>query len=294
MSKKLQTVRKSLSVVLAPAVYSLGRALNKPDLAASSIKYDEYYLRGYLELLRMNNRSSEVVTPIVAAALLCASVRNDGGKLIKDLVSGSHSQLVQDIVCVLVCEQKREGYFVEVGVGDGETLSNTLLLERDFGWRGILAEPADRFESAIRGKRRAILDTRAVTAQSGDTLVFEEDIHLGELSGLAGVREPRGDQTLRKYQVKTVTMDDLLDQHDAPEYIDYISIDTEGSELQVLDGFSLNRRKVGLFTIEHNFNLEKIAALREKLIPLGYRQIFAEISSFDIWFVHSDVSSKYL
>lgn len=235
-----------------------------------------------------------MVTPIVAATLLCASVRGEGGKLIKDLVSDSHSQLVQDILCVLVCEQKREGYFVEVGVGDGETLSNTLLLERDFGWRGILAEPADRFESAIRGKRQAILDTRAVAAQSGDTLVFEEDVHLGELSGLAGVREPRGDQTLRKYQVKTVTMDDLLDQHGAPEYIDYISIDTEGSELQVLEGFSLNRRRVGLFTIEHNFNLEKIAALREKLIPLGYRQIFAEISSFDIWFVHRDVSSKYL
>lgn len=268
--------------------------MNRPDVAASSVKYDQYYLRGYLELLRINNRSAEVVTPLVTAALLCASVPNEGGKLIKDLVSISHSQLVQDIVCVLVSEQKREGYFVEVGVGDGETLSNTLLLERDFGWRGILAEPADRFGSAIRGKRKAVLDTRAVTARSGDTLVFEEDVYLGELSGLAGVREPRGDQTLRKYQVKTVTMDDLLDEHGAPECIDYISIDTEGSELQVLEGLSLNRRRVGLFTIEHNLNLEKIAAIRRKLIPLGYRQIFAGISNFDIWFVHNDVSSRYI
>ncbi|ESX65407.1 methyltransferase [Mesorhizobium sp. LSHC420B00] len=268
--------------------------MNNPDISASSIKFDQYYLRGYLELLRMNNRSAEVVTPLVTAALLCASVPNEGGKLIKDLVSNSHSQLVQDIVCVLVSEQKREGYFVEVGVGDGETLSNTLLLERDFGWRGILAEPANRFEAAIRGKRKATLDTRAVAARSGDTLVFEEDVHLGELSGLAGVREARGNQTLRKYQVKTITLDDLLDQHDAPDYIDYLSIDTEGSELQVLEGLSLNRRRVGLFTIEHNLNLEKIAALRQRLIPLGYRQIFANVSNFDIWFVHNDVSSRYL
>lgn len=287
-------LKRGLSVTLAPAVYYLGRALKNPKLSESSIMYDELYLRGYFERARGEGRSSEAFAPIVTAALLCATVSKDGGELIKDLLSSSHSQLVQDILCVLVSEQKRGGYFVEVGVGDGRTLSNTLLLERDFGWRGILAEPAERFQPAIRDGRKAILDTRAVAGRSGDTLVFEEDMHLGELSGLAGVREPRGNQTLKRYQVETVTLDDMLEQHRAPEYIDYMSIDTEGSEMQVLEGISLDKRRVGLFTIEHNFNQKKVLSIKDRLSPFGYRQIFPEVSSFDAWFVHSDSISKYI
>src|SRR5262249_43957579 len=54
----------------------------------------------------------------------------------------SHSQLMQDIFALSVCDENHKGYFVEFGGGDGITYSNTYMLETAFGWTGIVAEPS--------------------------------------------------------------------------------------------------------------------------------------------------------
>ena len=82
----------------------------------------------------------------------------------------SQSQLFQDLFVVFFLQGKRNGFFVEFGATDGRGLSNTFILERDFQWNGILAEPARCWHAALKSARRAAIDTRCVWSESGQTL----------------------------------------------------------------------------------------------------------------------------
>ena len=52
--------------------------------------------------------------------------------------------------------------------------------------------------------------------------------------------------------LESISLDDFLEQHNAPRKIDYISIDTEGSEYEILKDFPFDKWDVHLMTIEHN------------------------------------------
>ena len=72
---------------------------------------------------------------------LLADVRPDDLRRTFDALTHSTSQLGQEIFVLSRLGWKRNGYYVEFGATDGRTLSNTWLVDRQFGWRGILAEP---------------------------------------------------------------------------------------------------------------------------------------------------------
>lgn len=199
----------------------------------------------------------------------------------------SQSQLRQDIFVLSQCGFKQAGYFVEFGATDGKTLSNTWLLEKQFGWSGILAEPGRRWHEHLLIERSARIDTDCVWSQSGARLEFIEAAE-AELSTLAshasGDEHARSRRNGRHYQVNTITLNDLLARHQAPSQIDYLSIDTEGSEFEILNALDFDSYSFAAITCEHNFtsNREKIYAL---LSGHGYVRKFEEISRFDDWFV---------
>jgi hypothetical protein len=86
------------------------------------------------------------------------------------------------------------------------------------------------------------------------------------------------------YEVDTVSLNDLLAYHDAPRAIDYLSIDTEGSEFPILAEFDFASYEVSVLTVEHNYgpNREKTKALLESH---GYVRKWEEISNVDDWYV---------
>ena len=84
----------------------------------------------------------------------------------------SRAQLKQDIFVLLETGFKCGGYFVEFGATNGVDLSNSWLLEKVFGWTGILAEPATIWHDDLKQNRTAIIETRCVWSQSGVTLDF--------------------------------------------------------------------------------------------------------------------------
>ena len=275
--------------LLAPLTYLAGRIFGSSALSATAIKFDQSYMRGFSSLLQANSVRSEEYSRFLQAARLSAlAIRSVDAEMGK-LFPSSHSQLLQDVVCALVHNMKRNGFFVEIGVGDGTRYSNSLMLERDFDWSGILAEPATIFHKEIFSTRKAFLEKRAVAGKTGQILRFEQDDHMGELSGLAGLRNPRGLQSLSKYDVNTISFDDLMAERGAPYEIDFVSIDTEGSELEILNSISLDKRRIWFFAIEHNFDVKRIAGYREILEKAGYRQILTHASNFDSWFVHHDI-----
>jgi FkbM family methyltransferase len=201
----------------------------------------------------------------------------------------SGSQFGQDLF-VIEHLQKSHGFFVEIGVGDGKRLSNTYLLEKKYEWNGILCEPNAVFHKAIARFRSASLDRRAAFSESGKRVSFL-CCPVGELSTFSEYKN--GDQHTRigkEIEVETVSLMDLLTQHNAPDVIDYLSVDTEGSELDILKTFDFSRFNVLVLTVEHNFNKERIAALDGLLTPLGYERVHADKSHIDAWYIKTQLA----
>lgn len=197
----------------------------------------------------------------------------------------SSAQLFQDILAYFI-SPKESGYFVEFGATDGCFLSNTCFLEQQHHWKGILAEPAKGWAEKLKNNRTfSIIDYRCVWSRSGDKIEFIED-ELPEISGVSTTLDKnRMSDKVSTYVVDSVSLNDLLDEHNAPKYIDYISIDTEGSEFEILENFDFSRYKFGLLTIEHNYQADKRGKLLALLNRNNYKRIFQEISAEDDWYV---------
>jgi len=209
-----------------------------------------------------------------------------------------YGELDQDVLALAVSDRKSQGFFVEFGVMDGIKASNTYLLETAYGWQGIVCEPGRTFHDSLRQNRRCKIDLRAVTGRSGEQLRFKEtDIQLG-LSGLVDYFDPAEKHSRRRnssqgnmYTVPTVSLTDLLDQHDAPEQIDYISMDTEGSELAILETFDFTQYRVDLWTIEHNHVDARRESIQAIMHQQGYVNILPHLSKYDDWYLRKDLLS---
>ena len=180
------------------------------------------------------------------------------------LLSKSRSQLRQDLFVISETEHKiknRGGYFIEFGATNGIDLSNTYLLETEFSWTGILAEPARLWEKQLRANRpNASIETLCVWRDSNSSLIFNET-DAPELSTIDSFSDGDGHRNTRlagkKYEVQTISLNDLLIKHRAPKYIDYLSIDTEGSEYEILEAFNFNEFSFGIITVEQNYPPKK-------------------------------------
>jgi FkbM family methyltransferase len=186
----------------------------------------------------------------------------------------------------------REGYFVEFGATNGIDLSNSYLLEKEFGWNGILAEPARTWHETLRLNRSAHIETKCVWKDSDSSLLFNETKY-SELSTIDFFSASDSHFNARKkgskYEVSTISLNDLLDKYHAPNRINYLSIDTEGSELEILRGFNFQKYKVDVITCEHN-NTENRNAIFLLLTKNGYVKKYEELSQFDDWYVRSDLN----
>lgn len=200
----------------------------------------------------------------------------------------SKAQLFQDLWAYWTSGQKRGGYFVEFGAGDGEHLSNTHFLEKEVGWGGVLAEPNPRFHASLRGKRGCTISTRCVFSHSGETLDFLA-ARVGEYSRIAAI-EPGDSHEEKKrshaqhIEVQTISLDDLLTEVGAPTAIDYLSVDTEGSEFEILRELDFDRWAVAAISVEHNDTAAR-ARIHDLLAAWGYRRQWPELSRFDDWYV---------
>jgi FkbM family methyltransferase len=200
---------------------------------------------------------------------------------------GSFAQLFQDLWVLFELDHKRGGFFVEFGAADGIYLSNTYLLEKAYGWTGILAEPVPVWHDALRQNRKAYVIPKCVARASGQLVKIrvpksspEYSSTLGDINQLVHKGQFRAFDSL---EVETISLNDLLEEGKAPSEIDYVSIDVEGSEVEVIESFDFSRWCVRLFTIEHN-TPERAAVIERILGAHGYRRCFREYSLFDGWY----------
>jgi FkbM family methyltransferase len=202
-------------------------------------------------------------------------------------LSSSRAQLMQDLFVLYECDSKRGGFFVEFGATDGVAINNTVLLERGFGWNGVLAEPARSWHEQLKANRRCTISTDCVWRASGEKLLFNETSE-GEYSTLATLSSSDGHAPRRvhghHYEVPTISLADLLQQARAPRRIEYLSVDTEGSELDILAAFDFRQYEFQVITVEHNYTPNR-GHLHELLTRQGYLRKFEALSQWDDWYV---------
>jgi FkbM family methyltransferase len=207
----------------------------------------------------------------------------------RKLLRYSKSQLGQDIFALTVSGLDRPGFFIEFGAADGVALSNSHILEKRFGWTGILCEPSKAWHEALIQNRSCIIDTRCVYSISGEKISFSEN-YLGELSAITAYAQPNASGILKRttssYEVDTISLLDLLKAHDAPRFVDFLSIDTEGSEFEILKNFDFLSYRFGAICVEHNF-ADTRQKINNLLLANGYVQVYPDLSDFDDWYVQA-------
>jgi FkbM family methyltransferase len=164
-----------------------------------------------------------------------------------------------------------DGFYVDVGAGDGTRDSNTKVLD-EIGWKGICIDP---FPTNM-DTRTAEVFREVVYSEGGRTVRFRASGFLGGIEEhLDHTKGWKGHRTSRTLEFTTTTLDEILSKARAPSEIHYMSLDIEGAELEALRGLSLSKYRVKALTIEHNWEEPKRRQIRRLLESHGYRNVFA-------------------
>lgn len=176
------------------------------------------------------------------------------------------------------------GFFLDVGAADGFTISNTLLLEEN-GWKGIAV---DAFPRNFEKRTNTIVESAVVAAKKGELVDFLVPTHYRDFSGITR-NLGKHKEVLSQVETQTVSretslLSDILDKHNAPLTIDYMNLDIEGSEYEILSTFPFDKYTIKYITVEHNFEEPKRTQIYDLLKSKGYER--EKEVEWDDWYYH--------
>jgi len=158
--------------------------------------------------------------------------------------------------------QKEGGFFIELGANDGLSQSNTAFFEFSRGWKGILIEPSvNKYKECIQNRPGSIvLNCACVSSDYVDEFV-EGDFNGNLMSSVGGKRILDDASKSEIVKVKATTLEKVLDQHLVQgTIIDFLSLDAEGYELNILKGLNLSKYTPKYMLIEiYSWDLDAIA-----------------------------------
>ena len=232
------------------------------DISQSLQKYSDYFINFYTYLL-LNRKKSK-------------------------------SQIFQDLFVLFNFNEKRNGTFLEFGASDGFSFSNTYLLENSYGWTGVLAEPnPEWYENLNKNRPNCKIIKECIYTKSGEDLdFFVSNIGVGStikkfrysdaksMPGNAKARNLAGYTT----KIQSISLNDVFIKYFNSSPIDYMSVDTEGSELEILRNFDFKKFGPSILTVEHNKTDEE-KHIDELLMINGYIRYFKEHTQFDGWYI---------
>jgi len=153
---------------------------------------------------------------------------------------------IQTVLDELFCE-KENGFFIELGANDGLAQSNTAFFEFTRKWRGILIEPSvNAYDSCVKNRPASICVNAACVSDTYDSATICGDFDGGLMSSVNGERY--GQTT--NVSVPAMTLEAILDKHNAPLEPEFLSVDAEGYELNILRGLRLKRYRPTCILVE--------------------------------------------
>ena len=208
-----------------------------------------------------------------------------------NMSTSQKNRVAMDLFVLQFLDFKKDGFFIEYGAGNGILNSNTYLMEKEFGWNGILSEPANVYYPQLENNRNCFIDQNCVWSSSNKELTLIEAPKQID-SGMSSIYEFAFDDRFskirskgKKHKVNSITLEELLKKYNAPNIIDYISIDTEGSEYETLKNFNFKKYTFRFITCEHMYVKKKRDDIFKLLNSNGYERICENLSGQDDWYI---------
>lgn len=157
-------------------------------------------------------------------------------------------------------QDRREGFFLDVGCGHPIEDSNTYYLEKHLHWSGIGVDALPEMAPKWRRSRPASKFLNYIVTDHADTV---ESFYRAEMKDISSIQKPATDPAgapvqSEEIRIPTTTLTRLLERNGVFK-IDFLSMDIEGAEPLALGGFDIERFKPGLACIEAKpRNREKI------------------------------------
>ena len=210
-----------------------------------------------------------------------------------------YSQCKQDkFFNEVIFKSKRNGVFVDIGANDGITFSNTYFFEKELDWKGLCIEPLEETFKKLQFARKCMLVNGCAASFNGTEIFFDVKGYGEMLSGLKSKYDPRHLKRLYKdveehggsfneIQMQCYEVNELLKKHKL-FYIDFMSIDTEGGELEILKAIDFKAFNIKALTIENPFKykeLEKFMISKnfEKVKTLDVDEIFVNKNEYNFF-----------
>jgi FkbM family methyltransferase len=186
-------------------------------------------------------------------------------------------------------DDRRGGFFLDVGAGDPEVGSNTLYLEQSLGWSGIAIDAQASYGPGYAATRPR---TRFVHAFVSD--VDESTAVLHQVAGRPDVASG-AQQFSRRWggtteaSVPTMTLNAVLDRFDVSR-VDFLSLDIELFEPKALAGFELARFRPELVCVEAHPEVRQ--QLIEYFTDRGYIVVgtYLRLDALNLYFTPRDRS----
>jgi len=191
-----------------------------------------------------------------------------------------HSQVGQDWLVASLLGCMRTGFFLDLAANDAVRLSNTLMLERDFGWDGICVEANPQYLPSLV-KRRCTVVLAAVGSPKGKSVTFALR---GVLGGIVGNNTDNKKNDGESVTFRLEPLAELLSHVGAPRIINYFSLDVEGAESMVMQGFPWDRYTFQVLTVERPKD-----DLRGSLRSHGYHFVRTNSDFDDETWVHESL-----
>lgn len=175
----------------------------------------------------------------------------------------SYSQFGEDIIIQNHFPLDYKGVCLNIGATDGINMDNTLHFEKQ-GWFCISVEANPDLYEALKMNRMAAVHC-AVGAEDIDEVEFSIVTLTAQGGNQTAISATQiDDRLLRDHQflkpsvkvinVPMMTIDTILLKYPAIDKIDFVSVDVEGTELDVLRGFDIAKWMPSMFVIENNYN----------------------------------------
>ena len=211
----------------------------------------------------------------------------DQKKLLKYFTfSESNSQI--DFFVLSVLQQKKKGVFVEFGGMDGKQYSNTYMLENHFDWTGLIIEPSKQFHESLKKNRKCEINFSCLSDKDDESITFNE-----LPSGLSTINKYFSDDNKAAkrlngnlYELKTTKLETLFNKINFHKKIDFMSIDTEGREFEILKNFNFNKYSIKIICVEHNFIDSKRNNLFKLLSKNDFIRVMTNFSRNDDWYIN--------